>query len=475
MVAGSSVIFGAYIVYALATITVLRWRPSPEIALASMFFGWLFLPVEVYPATAITPANFTVDVIGTILPGEVLVTKALIVPLAVLFGLVVAMPQSLLRFRPGAVDVAMGLFCLSPALPWAAGKVTAASAIAQIGYLAGTWGGTWIIGRALLGGRHGRRALIDTMIVSGIALLPIALLEGVHRPWLYGAVFGPHPFQLEGAARYFGFRPLGFFEHGTQYGIWIAVAALAAIFRWLTRAPRSAADLAVAAVLALAAIASQSFGAVILLCLGCVWLAMPSGARRFAVIAAGLLLAIGGIVYLSGRLPLEDWAFHTAIGRKTWQALRFIDRASFVYRVHHDQMALPLIFHEPLTGYGVWDWWRPLKSHPWGLPLLIAGQYGVPAAILLAAVLLGGAVRRLYRGRSGIVSLIVVIAAIDAWLNSYIYFPAILACAAVAVPLRGPERDARRQGNGEEQKEQEEEGAGRAQALSPVMGAACAV
>jgi hypothetical protein len=268
----------------------------------------------------------------------------------------------------------------------------------------------------------------------------------VHSPWLYSAVFGQHPFQLEGASRYLGFRPMGFFEHGNQYGIWMALAALAATFRCLRRSPRSGRAIAVAVLLVFGACASQSMGAVILLVVGCVWLVMSNKARRLTVIASGLLLAIGGAAYISGKLPVERWAFETKFGQTAIAVLRVTGRVSLAYRVRRDQMSLPIIFREPLTGYGVWDWWRPMKSHPWGLPLLIAGQYGVISLLLIATVLMAGPVRQLFQRRSSILSLIVVIAAADAWLNSFIYFPAILACAALAEPLcwppRGAERDA---------------------------------
>lgn len=445
MVSESNVIFGSYIAYAFAAILLLSWRRAPQVALALMFFGWLFLPVEVYPPEVMTPDNFTVEVIGTALPSRVLITKALVVPLVVFFCVIVAMPRALRDFRLKPVDLGMAAFCLSPALPFVAGKLTLGEALSQAGYLTGAWGGTWFVGRALLSSVPGRQALVDAMIVSGIALLPIAVLEGVHSPWLYSAVFGPHPFQLEGAWRYLGYRPMGFFEHGNQYGIWMAVAALAATSRCLKRSPRSAGDVAVAVLLVVGACASQSVGAVILLGLGCIWLVMSNKVRRLAVVASGLVLATGGAAYVSGKLPIERWAAETEFGHEAITALRAAGRGSLGYRVRRDQMALPTIFREPLTGYGVWDWWRPLKSHPWGLPLLIAGQYGVLSLLMIAIVLMAGAVRQLYYGRSSILSLVVVIAAIDAWLNSFIYFPAILASAALAVPLRRSPRGAERE------------------------------
>lgn len=415
-----------------------------------MFAGWILLPVEVYPPETITWQNFTVDVIGTALPSNALIAKAWIVPMSVLVGLGVAMRRAVQELRFNAPDLGIALFCLSPALPFVAGKLGAADALIQTLYLAGTWGGTWLVGRVLMVQPEGRRALTDTIIVSGVLLLPVAILEGLRPAWLYSLVYGAHAFQLEGAGRYFGFRPLGFFEHGNQYGIWMAVAALAATFRWIKHSPRRIGHGVISALLVTAAVASQSAGAILLLGVGCAWIVMSNKVRQIAVIASGLCLATGGVAYMSGKLPVERWAYETNPGQTAVAALRNVGRISLAYRVRRDQMALPILFREPITGYGVWDWWRqPMKTRPWGLPLLVAGQYGFLSLIVIVVALLAGAVRQLWRGSSSILALIVVVAAVDAWLNSFIYFPAILASAALAMQKRGsPERTG--SGSGEE-------------------------
>jgi hypothetical protein len=110
--------------------------------------------------------------------------------------------------------------------------------------------------------------------------------------------------------------------------------------------------------------------------------------------------------------------------------------------MRRDQLALKMVYRAPVAGYGAWDWWRPLKSHPWGLPLLLAGQFGLVSLALLGAALFGGALRGLWRGSGGLLPILILLAGIDAWLNSYIYFPALLAAAALAHPrprFNGPE------------------------------------
>jgi hypothetical protein len=79
-----------------------------------------------------------------------------------------------------------------------------------------------------------------------------------------------------------------------------------------------------------------------------------------------------------------------------------------------------------------------MRSHPWGLPLLIAGQFGLVSLALVAIALFAGTFRELWTRKRGLLPVIVVVAAIDASLNSYVYFPAVLAAAAMAAPFPRP-------------------------------------
>jgi len=109
-----------------------------------------------------------------------------------------------------------------------------------------------------------------------------------------------------------------------------------------------------------------------------------------------------------------------------------------------------MIYRVPLTGYGTWDWWRPLKSHPWGLPLLLAGQFGFLSLVLVTIALFAGAIREIWLGSHSILPVVVILAAIDAWLNSCIYFPAMLAAAAMADPFWSRPPDTDHEGGGDE-------------------------
>lgn len=439
--AGSIVIYGAYIGYVAAAITIFALRPPQQAVLIASFVGWLLLPVAVYPGDTTLPGRFAMDIIGTSLPSRLFLTKTLVVAVTVFVCLAVRAPGLFARFKVTVPDLALGLFCLSPLLAGLVGRVPVEQGLAQVAYLTGVWGCTWMTARLALGDQEGRRGLATAAVLSGMVLMIPAIVEAVRPAWIYAAVYGPHPFVHAGVGRYLGFRPLAFFEDGNQYGIWISLAALAGMHRVLVGRRRSAGDIGIATLLAACAVASQSVGAILLLVAGSLWMLVSLRARRGLLVAAALLAAIGGTAYLSGKVPLRSWALETPAGQAVNGMLRAAGRGSLGWRIQRDQKALGLIHSAPLTGYGTWDWWRPAGAHPWGLPLLIAGQFGLLSLVLVAIALLTAALRDIWRGSNSVLPILIVCAMIDAWLNSAIYLPAILISAAIVRPMRRPAVD----------------------------------
>jgi MFS family permease len=279
-------------------------------------------------------------------------------------------------------------------------------------------------------------------LVAGLAVIaPVALVEGIFGPRVYGWFYEPHPFKFDGQERYIGFRPLAFFENGNQYGIWVAATALAAI--WLSRSQnRNRVWWILVAVLALAGtFASQSVGAILLLCfgLGLSWAIGRHVLRRS--LAFGLLLILmAGAIYFSGVIPLRSLAENTVVGRQIVEIVRSSGRGSFTWRIARDQTALNLIGQHPIFGAGRWDWWRENGQRPWGLALLLVGQFGMIGLVLAFGSLLMPTTYAFMRNQysswrqQSIIPLaaIVVMAIADALLNSFFFYPAILAAGALA-------------------------------------------
>jgi hypothetical protein len=284
---------------------------------------------------------------------------------------------------------------------------------------------------------------------SALACLPFSVIEGALGPVVYDAVYETHPFRADGAVRYVGFRPIGFFEHGNQFGLWISLSALAAL--WLAISSRVAHWRWAAAMLVAMALAAQSIGAIALLALGAAGLWVFAHVRpRLLASGAAVLIAIGGTVYLSGAIPFQAIAKDTGWGREIVNSIRGAGRGSFTWRIAQDQKLLADAVARPLTGSAQWDWWRAKETRPWSLSLLIVGQFGLVGLLLTLATLLGPALRTAWVAPRGgawrpeglplLLASIAVLTVIDALLNSFVFFPAIVAAGGLAAGAAREER-----------------------------------
>ena len=148
-------------------------------------------------------------------------------------------------------------------------------------------------------------------------------------------------------------------------------------------------------------------------------------------------------VYLSGRVPLTHWAKKTTAGQTVVGAFKSVGRGSFTWRIAQDQKALALVGQKIVVGSGQWNWWQSLGTRPWGLGLLLVGQYGLLGLALALGAIATPAFLQLARfpvgspwsaqGASAVLAVMVVMACLDAGLNAFLFFPAVL-CAAALVP-----------------------------------------
>ena len=221
-----------YLGWAVAT-WAMFWRCRPAVAVLGSFLGgWILLPVGSYPAGS-ADAVFPYWIIGLALPSDMLLTKAVAAPAAAFLGVLLFDRQALARLRP-----VVGSTRRSPC--GACGRRSRRRSrpsrvprrCSPIGYLAAAWGLPWLLGRLYFASRRRPApARQGHWCCRRSACLPFSLVEGALGPVVYDAVYETHPFRADGAVRYVGFRPLGFFEHGNQFGLWISLGALAAL--WL--------------------------------------------------------------------------------------------------------------------------------------------------------------------------------------------------------------------------------------------------
>lgn len=418
--------------------------------LAVLVGGWWALPVARYPPGA-TGTLLPWWISGIVLPTDMLLTKAWIPPLVAFIGAALRDPASLRQWRPGAIDLPMAGWCLWPLIA-GVGRESDPSALVASLYITGSWGMAWLLGRIWLGGAEGRLALMRALALSGLANLPVAIIEGTRPAMLYGLVYGPHPYRFDGIDRYIGYRPLGFFENGNLYGLWSALAAFAAL--WIARRDLPGRRwIALVVLNVVIALASQSIGAILLLGagLGLLWLwRRPFFLPAMAAAAAGSILLAA--VHLSGVIPLQSIA-RTPAGERAIAAMRAIGRGSLLWRVSQDAKALPIVKQHPWIGSARWDWWRPIRTRPAGQAMLLIGQFGLIGLMLAWGGLIAACgtalVRLRHKGERGAagdaalpLAIIVLLALADAALNAFFFFPAVVAAGAIAATALGrrPER-----------------------------------
>lgn len=432
---------------------LLFWKlPPARAAVASLLGGWLLLPTARF-AGATVAADFPYWIMPACLPSDGWTTKARVVGVALLLGVMAFDPGAWRRFRPSAFDLPILGWCLCPIASGLANGRGPAASVADAAYLAESWGVPYLLGRLYLGHPAGLYELARGFVVGGLAYLPLCATELVAGPVFYEGLYGFHPYQRDGVARYVGSRPIAFLEHGNQLGTWLAMSALVAAWLWRSGQLRRVLGMpggAVAAALVAQAVASQSAGAVILLVagLGSIELARRSGRVWPLALAMAVVLAFVG-ARAANLFDAKALAMRTAVGRRLAAASERLDRRSLGWRLRVEERAARVALRRPALGTGTWDWWRlgAEGERPWGLPGLVLGMYGVAGwALLLGSFLapiaafLGSGPPRFWssptRAPAAAMAGALALIGLDAILNSFVFLP-ILAGAGGLVGLRG--------------------------------------
>lgn len=403
--------------------------------------GWVLLPPAIY-SEAGDLSVFPYWIIGSALPSDLLITKAWLAPAITIVGSLIFDRSRWFQFRHHWTDLAILAFCFWPTAQSAIVKTSDPSGLLSSLYLVGVWGLPWLLGRLYFGDRNDARAFTGVLALATLTMLPLMIIEGVSTFRIHTFLFGANPFVFDGVERYIGFRPQLLFENGNQYGIWCAGATVAAF--WRSREAASDQQSfwnAVLFGLLAVTILAQSMGAILLMFVGIALLSLPNAFKILpSLAAAGLAIGILlGSLHISGVVPLRSIAEKSVIGKTVADGIRATGRGSFVWRIGQDTKVLPLIQEKPVIGNARWNWFKPVNSRPWGLPLLVLGQFGLIGIALLAAALLGALYRHLAiaaRGSSTsrLFAVIILLFGADALLNSFVFYPAVLVAAALVRP-----------------------------------------
>ena len=371
---------------------LLFWRLPPARAAAiGLVGGWLILPTARF-LDGVAAVEFPYWIMPACLPSDVWTTKARVIGVSLLVGVMAFDPGAWRRFRPSFLDLPILAWCLVPLASGLANGVSPAGSIAGAAYQVCAWGVPYLVGRLYFADPAGLNVLAGAIIGGGVAYVPFCVVESFASPLFYRLAYGFHPYQHDGAVRYLGFRPIVLLEHGNQLGTWMASSAMTAAWLWragqLPRFWKLPGPLVVSLLVTIS-VATQSAGAVILLALGLAGLELVRRVDRKwpIVVVLGLPLLFVG-ARAANLFDAKALATRTVLGRWLAEGSIKLDRKSFGWRLRVEERAARVALLKPILGWSRWDWWREASEgeRPWGLFSLAAGMYGAAGLAALAGV-----------------------------------------------------------------------------------------
>ncbi|MGA3343305.1 MAG: hypothetical protein ABSC76_00420 [Terracidiphilus sp.] len=424
-----------------------RRYPVRIAILANFLGGWAILPGANYQTTA---DAFPYWILGVCLPTDHSLTKATATGLAALAGILFVHFSDLKKFRPSICDLPMAVWCCVPLLSATAHWNTLHEALIGAIYQTVSWGVPWLLGRIYFSDDASLLLAAKACVIAGICYVPICLFEICAGPQLYAFFYGYQPYRLVGAARYIGFRPIGFLEDGNQLGIWMAGATLLAVFLALHRLSGRIMGLPIAWAstgLAGVTLLCQSAGSILLLAL---LLPLALLKRRFfpRVFVAALVVSIlaFALFRMTNLVSLRALAQREGVAHSLSTALTEMGRHSLAWRFARDESHITVALRRPFLGSGQWNWWQNGDSRPWALWLLVFGMYGLVGLVAFGTILLlpveravwppaGASPRNEPNLRLAMAALILMVA-IDNLLNGAMILPYLLIMGGLAAGSR---------------------------------------
>jgi hypothetical protein len=432
--------------FAWVPISLFAFRRFPvRVAVLINFVGgWAVLPAANYTSSGNV---FPYWILGTSLESDYFITKATILGFCGILGVVLFDHSSIKRFRLTVWDLAMGMWLIAPILSAIANPEHFGEGCAGEIYQLLAWGSPYLIGRLYFTDTQSLRLAAKAFVIGGLAYIPFCIFEILEGPKIYVWLYGYQPFQLNGAERFIGYRPIGLLENGNQLGIWMATATLIAMWLWRRNTARSVLVIPIllaAIALFIVTILCQSTGAIILLLALIPFVFVDP---RHLSRTVSIVLVVGILAFAAFRIAnvvsLRDLVKQNPAARAVDGYLKHIGKGSLGWRLSQDERHIDTALMEPILGYGQWNWWQEGFERPWSLWLLVFGMYGSVGLVSLEALLLIPALRAVWfpLARSDIgytnmrhtLSAAVLISAIDSLLNSAIILPLLLVIGGMTI------------------------------------------
>ena len=427
-----------------ASLLTFRRLPVRIALLINFVGGWAVLPAANYISSG---DAFPYWILGTSLESDYFFTKATVIGFTGLLGIFLFDRASFARFRLTVWDLAMGMWLIAPLLSAIANPGNSREGFIGEIYQLLAWGSPYLIGRLYFTDTQSLRLAAKAFVIGGLAYIPFCIFEIIKGPQIYARLYGYQPFQLNGAERFIGYRPIGLLENGNQLGIWMATATLIAMWLWRRKTARSILGIPIllaAIALFIVTIMCQSTGAIILLLALIPFVFVDP---RHLSRTVSIVLVLGILAFAAFRIAnvvsLHDLVKENSAARAVDSYLKKIGKGSLGWRLSQDERHITTALDEPILGYGQWNWWRQGFERPWSLWLLVFGMYGSVGLVSLEALLLIPALRAVWfpLARSDIgytnmrhtLSAAVLISAIDSLLNSAMILPLLLVIGGMTI------------------------------------------
>jgi hypothetical protein len=358
----------------LVVVTALFRAIGPRRAvLVGIIGGFVLLP----------SANQMIGPPGSAIPFN----RNVVTGLALLLGSLIFDHRTLLRSRPGWVDLPMIAFGLAPLIGLATGVPGSSADILDLMVARGLGLVVpYLMGRLYFGREGGPAELAVALTIAGLANIPICLYEEIAGPtrYLAGLIYGM-PYSAIMVDRLGGWRPEGFIGDGLTLSAWMALTTVTATWLWLGgwrpgRWPAWSPALA----LLLAALSCRGIFGYLTLAIGLSATFLTRLTRSRAILAALIVLPI---LYMGLRLG------------GLWDAAILVKGATFTGRegtlvarlTAEDQFIGAVLQRSPVVGFGTYAWHSGLPcvqpDGNWVRTLWSGGLLGLGLEVMALGIL----------------------------------------------------------------------------------------
>ncbi len=193
--------------------------PARRAALVSVIGGMLFLPVAAYDVPWLPEYS-----------------KFVAVGVGALLGAILFDSARVFALRPKWFDVPMIVWCLAPLAASLSNGLGAYDGFAAAFDQTMKWGAPYLVGRLYCRDAEGIRELAIALFFAGLVYMPFCLWEVRMSPRLHFEIYGIRQHNFTQTARYGGWRPMVFMQHGLAVGLLMASAALSGAVLWASGA-----------------------------------------------------------------------------------------------------------------------------------------------------------------------------------------------------------------------------------------------